>query len=288
MWPIYAKDSVALSLSDSQIAALTPAQTAGEGIGIIRAFDGSQWLRAQDIKLQALLQSLIPAGVTVNGVTLWFDSGVPASLQNQGLWLPIFNQTGFSGLSPYPDFPQWGRGASASVGTSIGANLWNFTLPKSDPRIASVSTLGFFFTFTTTPALAGEPLYAGRLDIAQGAAVPADWYRRVKPFSFDIHDVSLQRGGATILNNVIDPTKGETVRLSYQLAKSGSVTITVFTLDGDVVARLANTSSQAAGDHAVYWNGRNLGGSPVARGLYFIRIVAPGIDEIRKVLIVRK
>jgi flagellar hook assembly protein FlgD len=62
----------------------------------------------------------------------------------------------------------------------------------------------------------------------------------------------------------------------------------VFTLDGDVVARLANSSSQAAGDHAVYWDGRNLSGNAVARGLYFIRIVAPGMDEIRKVIVVRK
>jgi flagellar hook assembly protein FlgD len=65
------------------------------------------------------------------------------------------------------------------------------------------------------------------------------------------------------------------------------VTITVFTLDGDVVARLANSSSQAAGDYVVSWNGRNLSGAAVARGLYFVRIVAPGLDEIRKVLVVR-
>ena len=59
-------------------------------------------------------------------------------------------------------------------------------------------------------------------------------------------------------------------------------------LDGDVVSRLANASSQAAGDYVVYWNGKNLGGRPVARGLYFIRLVAPGMDEIRKVLVIRR
>ena len=102
-----------------------------------------------------------------------------------------------------------------------------------------------------------------------------------------MHNVSLQKGGATILNNVIDPTKGELARLSYQLPQDGAVTITVFTLDGDVVARLAN-ERKAAGDYVVNWNGRNLGGSPVARGMYFVRIVAPNIDEIRKVMVVRK
>jgi flagellar hook assembly protein FlgD len=98
--------------------------------------------------------------------------------------------------------------------------------------------------------------------------------------------VNLQKGGATILNNVIDPTKGQTARLSYQLPSDGAVTVTVFTLDGDVVARLVN-GRQSAGDYSVDWNGRNLAGNAVARGLYFVRIVASGVDEIRKVLVVR-
>jgi hypothetical protein len=209
-----------------------------------------------------------------------YDSNVAAKFHSPyGLWLPSHLESSFSGLDGYPDTAT----NSNTTPASLAGGLWNFSISASDSKYYSVSTFDFFFRLTASPA----DLYAGRLDIAQGAAVPADWYRRVKPFSYGIHDVTLQKGGATILNNVIDPTKGQTVRLSYQLARSGSVTITVFTLDGDVVARLANTSSQAAGDHAVYWNGRNLSGSPVARGLYFIRIVAPGMDEIRKVLVVR-
>jgi hypothetical protein len=281
-WPIYAKDQVQLSLTDAEIAALTPAQTAAEGIGLIRAFDGSQWLRADDITLQAVLQPALSA----YPLTLWFDSNVASSLQNNGLWLPSFSESGFSGLVPYPNASPWGRGASYSLGTSIGSNLWNFTLPKADPRIASISALGFFFTLQTPP-LGSTPLYAARLDIPAGTAIPSNWYRIVKPFQFEIHDVRLQVGGVSILNNVIDPTKGETARLSYQLPSGGAVTVTVFTLDGDVVRRLV-LATQAAGDYAVDWDGKNMGGRPVARGIYFIRVVAPGIDEIRKVLVVRK
>ncbi|MDA8426769.1 MAG: hypothetical protein M0Z80_11595, partial [Treponema sp.] len=281
-WPIYAKDQVQLSLTDAQIAALTPAQTAAEGIGLIRAFDGSQWLRADDITVQAALQPALSA----YPLTLWFDSNVASSLQNSGLWLPSFSEAGFSGLVPYPNASPWGRGASYSLGTSIGSNLWNFILPKSDPRIVSISNLGFFFTLQTPP-LGSTPLYAARLDIPAGTAIPSNWYRLVKPFSFEIHDVRLQRGGASILNNVIDPTRGETARLSYQLPSSGAVTVTVFTLDGDVVKRLV-LATQAAGDYSVDWDGKNMGGRPVARGVYFIRVVAPNIDEIRKVLVVRK
>ncbi len=290
LWPIYAKDSVTLSLTTSQIEALTPAQTASEGIGLIRAFDGSQWLRDQNITVQARMQ---PALSGVSGATLWFDSNVPATLTSPyGLWLPSFAQTGFSGLVPLPNAPPQGRGASSSTGAGSGANLFNFTIPASDPRMASLAMLNFYFTIQPDPA--GQPLYVARLSLPAGApagAVPPDspawhWYRNVVPFSFLIHNVTMQVGGATILNNVIDPTKGQTARFSYQLTSDGSVTVTVFTLDGDVVARLVNTR-QSAGDYSVDWNGRNLAGNPVARGLYFVRIVAPGMDEIRKVLVVR-
>jgi hypothetical protein len=286
IWPIYAKDTVKLNLSDAAIEALTPAQTAGQGIGLIRAFDGSQWLRDQDITVQARLQPAL-AGIPGIGARIWFDSNVSSTLTGSGgLWLPTFKETGFSGLVPYPDEPPQGRGASSTaLGSGQGSNLYNFTIPASDARVASVSDLGFFFTLEPSPV--GQPLYGARLDMLSGATIPANWYRLIKPFGFSVHDVALQKGGASILNNVIDPTKGEMVRLSYQLTQDGSVTITVFTLDGDVVARLAN-ERKVAGDHAVNWNGTNLSGRPVARGIYFVRIVAPNIDEIRKVLVVRK
>jgi hypothetical protein len=288
LWPVYAKDNSMISLSDSAIAALTPAQTASEGIGLIRAFDGSQWLQAQNITVQARMQ---PTLIGVSGATLWFDSNVPATLTSPyGLWLPAFAQTGFSGLVPFPDEGPWAKGAISSIGAGVGTNLYNFQIPGND--LTSLSMLGFYFTIQPNPP--GQPLYVVRLNLPAGAAagvMPPDspawhWYRNLMPFSFQVHNIVVQKGGVTILNNVIDPTKGETTRLAYQLPNSGTVTVTVFTLDGDVVARLVN-GQQAAGSYSVDWNGRNLAGNAVARGLYFVRIVASGVDEIRKVLVVR-
>jgi len=288
LWPVYAKDSNTVTLSDSAIAALTPAQTASEGIGLIRAFDGSQWLQAQNITVQARMQ---PTLTGVSGATLWFDSNVPATLTSPyGLWLPAFAQTGFSGLVPFPDASPWAKGAISSIGAGVGTNLYNFSIPGND--LVSLTMLGFFFTIQPNPP--GQPLYVVRLNLPAGAAagvVPPDspawhWYRNLMPFSFQVHNIVSQKGGVTILNNVIDPTKGETTRLAYQLPNSGTVTVTVFTLDGDVVARLVN-GQQAAGSYSVDWNGRNMAGNAVARGLYFVRIVASGVDEIRKVLVVR-
>jgi len=289
VWPLWAKDQVSLTLSDAEITAMTPLQTAQMGPGLIRAFDGTQWLRDQDITLQAILAN----GIT--SPTLLFDSKVSSTLTtSNGLWLPAFNEAstvaeiGFSGLVPYSDQPPLGRGAESSAGTRVStANLWNFSILSSDPRVVSVSPLGFFFTVTPSAPAGQQPLYCARLAIDAGTAIPANWYSLVLPFSFEIHDLTLQRGSVTILNNVIDPTKGETVRLSYTLGEAGATTITVFTLDGDVVRRL-EMATKAAGEYSTYWDGTNLAGLPVARGVYFIRVVAPGVDEIRKVMIIRR
>ena len=143
----------------------------------------------------------------------------------------------------------------------------------------------FHFYFRIDPA---SDLLAGRLDIRAGSPVPSDWYRQVQPFSFEIAPVIQQRSGVTILNNVINASIRERVFLEYYLQSGGRVTAQVFTLDGTLVKVLEN-SSQAASDGAPYrlaWNGTNNGGRKVARGMYFIRIVAPDIDEIRKVMVV--
>jgi flagellar hook assembly protein FlgD len=74
--------------------------------------------------------------------------------------------------------------------------------------------------------------------------------------------------------------------LNYQLTQGGNVIINVFTLDGKIVKTLFR-GPQDAGNYFAQWDGRNNAGKIIARGIYFIRIVAPDIDEIRKVMIVK-
>ncbi|MDR1389485.1 MAG: T9SS type A sorting domain-containing protein [Treponema sp.] len=161
---------------------------------------------------------------------------------------------------------------------SAGIDLYNYEFPS----LAENATMDFFFHLSTSPA----DLYAARLDIAAGEPIPAGWYNRVKPFSFGMHNITRQRGGVTILNNVINSNRREHVFLDYTLKGSGRVTIQVFTLDGNLV-KVLKRESQGAGDYRVSWDGTNNGGRSVARGMYFIRVVAPDIDEIRKVMVVK-
>jgi flagellar hook assembly protein FlgD len=88
------------------------------------------------------------------------------------------------------------------------------------------------------------------------------------------------------MSNIIDPRRGESTRLAYTLEKSGRVTILVADLDGDIISVLQR-GTQPAGDHAVSWDGRNRSGRPAAPGVYHIKIVGPGINEVRKILLVR-
>ena len=91
----------------------------------------------------------------------------------------------------------------------------------------------------------------------------------------------------TILKNVINPDLGEVTTLHYVVQKTGTVTISVYDLAGDLVRILARTSGVAPDDYLQTWDGKTTSGRTVARGVYFIRIVGPGFDEVRKVLVTR-
>lgn len=109
--------------------------------------------------------------------------------------------------------------------------------------------------------------------------------------SFDLWSVMLQsttmqRGNVTILNNVINADNREQTFVTVELQKAGSLTVQVLTLDGSVITTLQRGRKQP-GTYGYSWDGTNGKGRPVARGMYFIRVIGPDIDETRKVMVVR-
>jgi hypothetical protein len=245
-------------------------------------FDGSKELMDMEVTIQAKLSSAASAA-GISGLELRYatDKRIPEEFRSrealhgmEGLWLPDRNSSvEKTALVPRP----YGN-AGSSPGVSQGGGLYNFTIPGSS--LASYTSVEFYFTAKDGSA----DLIVARLDARDGASLP--WYRRIKPFSFRLREMVSQRSGATILNNVINPDRGDSAVLHYVLTRGGRVTIQVFTLDGNLV-KVLERSSRSAGEYAVSWNGRNNGGRVVARGLYFIRIVGPDIDEIRKVMVVK-
>jgi hypothetical protein len=221
----------------------------------------------------------------INGLELRYatDTKIPEEFRSkgdlhgaEGLWLPDRNSSvAAAALVPRP----YGNAGSSAGDPLPGGRLYNLIIPGSD--LESYTNVEFYFTAKKGGA---ADLVVARLDTKNSASVP--WYRRIKPFSFRLREMVSQRSGATILNNVINPDRGDSAVLHYFLTRGGRVTIQVFTLDGNLV-KVLERSSKDAGEYAVSWNGRNNGGRVVARGLYFIRIVGPDIDEIRKVMVVK-
>lgn len=124
-----------------------------------------------------------------------------------------------------------------------------------------------------------SPLYALRLSDPNDVSSLDLW-------SIKLKSITAQRGGVSILNNVINPLDGEKAVLRLNMASAGSVNIMVMTLDGNIVTYL-NRGEVESGEQFFTWDGKNTSGKVVARGMYFIRVMGNGIDETRKVMIVK-
>lgn len=214
------------------------------------------------------------------------------------VWLP----TSLKAVATHPNssvmsenFPE-----SADGGNGI---LWNYTLKNEDYDFKSGDEIQFLFKFTDadgqyilidndaddfTGGSANPshpvPLYALKMPLEK---INAGDFSFVDLWSFKIKSIKQQRGGVTILNNVINVNAREQAVLEVNVPEDGNLNVFVMTVDGNIVKRL-NHGRVNSGTHYYRWNGTNNASKPVARGLYFVRVVGPGIDETRKVLCVKE
>lgn len=214
------------------------------------------------------------------------------------VWLP----TSLKAVATHPNssvmsenFPE-----SADGGNGI---LWNYTLKNEDYGFKSGDEIQFLFKFTDadgndilldndaddfTGGSANPshpvPLYALKMPLEK---INAGDFSFVDLWSFKIKSIKQQRGGVTILNNVINVNAREQAVLEVNVPEEGNLNVFVMTVDGNIVKRL-NYGRVNSGTHYYRWNGTNNASKPVARGLYFVRVVGPGIDETRKVLCVKE
>ena len=125
-----------------------------------------------------------------------------------------------------------------------------------------------------------HPLYAVRLKDESDLSSIDLW-------SLNILDIVQQKGGVTILNNVIDSFNDEKTVVEVDVATGGNLTVQVLTLDGNVV-KVLQRGRVETGKYYYHWDGKNKAGDSVARGMYFIRVVGPNLDETRKVMVVKE
>jgi hypothetical protein len=242
--------------------------TRGGGFTTLRVFDGSEGLDDLDITIESAITAPSFLGLPVN---LFFDVNVIAgakSARENGAVGDFWSPIGITGLIETPN-------TEARIANRIAWNnltgISQHLIPAGDPEVERGNMLEFFYRV--------GPLMAATVDNPNN---PLD----LEPFRIDLGAVEVQRGGVTILSNVINPEAGDETIINYVLERQGMVVVNVFTLDGDLV-RVLQRGRQGTGTYNLPWDGRNSNGDIVARGFYFIRVVGPGVDEVRKVLIVK-
>jgi parallel beta-helix repeat protein len=91
---------------------------------------------------------------------------------------------------------------------------------------------------------------------------------------------------ATGLVAVVPNPFNPTTTIQYSLAAPGKVEINIYDVAGRLVDVLAS-GTQTAGLHAAVWNGTDRRGSPVASGVYFVRMAAAGEVFTRKMVLLK-
>ncbi|MFW6213392.1 MAG: FlgD immunoglobulin-like domain containing protein, partial [Spirochaetota bacterium] len=243
--------------------------------GIISAneFDGSGELLERATRLQLTVLDPVNYGLPLQ---LYVDADVDDRFTSNQFgpefWLPqestLIAQPDTSIIEALPA----NLDARVYLPVEQTGGVAEFVIPEDDPAISGGLSVEL------VPSIAGVP--AARLTEASDP-------RSFEPFSFTVQPLVVQRGGVTILNNVIWPQRGDVTLLTYELQRAGVVTVQVFTLDGQLVSVLQR-GRQAAGRQMVSWDGMNSSGQMVASGLYFIRVVGPDIDQIRKVIVAKE
>jgi hypothetical protein len=264
------------------------------GSGIIREFDGGEFLQPQDLTIQISIRSDITLPIGATEPRIYFSSDIPDRFRANGLWLPQFDDIqkdssnlvadgcdpwdcddlAFTGLVPLATPSS--EYDSAAAGNELN-RLREYFISEGNKQVRNRADFEFFFKMPGT----GGDLYAARL-----ADRSRPWYRNVRPWAFELREIFAQRANVTITNNVINPNQGERATLTYVLDRSGLVRINVFNVAGDLIDIL-ESGRKEAGEHSTTWDGTNRQGQAVARGIYFIRVMSNGVDEYRKVMVVK-
>jgi hypothetical protein len=239
------------------------------GLGRITSFDGTEWLQDDDMIIQARIDA---AALVGTGIELYYDVGVTDPIRLHNTWVrPI-------GGDDTAHNENTAARAATFLPPALGA-LNNFEILANDAEYKDGALVEFILV----------------LDIDPGAGVI--WLpclnfrdkndpRTAEPWAYMVRDLRQQKGGVTITNNIIDPTQGEKANVHYVTTEAGIVTVQVFTMDGDIVDILYR-GRRDAGEYSTTWDGKNRAGTTVARGVFFVSVVGPGINEIRKVLVVK-
>jgi len=88
-----------------------------------------------------------------------------------------------------------------------------------------------------------------------------------------------------LLQNVPNPFNPDT-RISFELPREGRAELRIYAVNGMLIRTLVD-ARLPAGRHSVRWDGCDEAGRRMASGVYFYSLAAPGVDESRKMILVK-
>ena len=93
-----------------------------------------------------------------------------------------------------------------------------------------------------------------------------------------------------LLQNYPNPFNPETW-IPYALAEDAFVTVRIYNIKGELI-RTLEVGKQQSGiyvspERAVYWDGTDEAGEPVASGVYFYQLSAGGFRQTRRMLLLK-
>lgn len=99
--------------------------------------------------------------------------------------------------------------------------------------------------------------------------------------------VEIPQGELKAIDNLFDPSKGESTTLQYNLLKDGSAVIKIFSMQGRLIKTIFDGSVASNVTYTVTWDGKNEDGETVATGIYLAHIEGPGFSKTQKIAVIR-
>ncbi len=144
------------------------------GLGRIDTFDGTGWLRDQNITVTSHVHNNIGVDDVAPVTKLWFDVNVPASQKSDnGLWLPSYATSLYNGLAPFVNpSPRQGGGSMGGV-TPSAARVQKYAISGADSEVRDGARLEFLFEIIAGGAITRNIYCARVVDPVGGRLVPA-------------------------------------------------------------------------------------------------------------------
>ncbi len=188
---------------------------------------------------------------------------------------------------------QWSAtGDNGSVGTAASYDIRYSLVPLQESNWSDATPLGN----TPSPDIAGQPESYTVSDLPPGvvyfAIKSVDHAGNLSPISnlalvlvSDVndpdHDILLP--DHTALAAIYPNPFNSDARIDYQVATASVVTIRVYNVLGQEVKSLVD-GPRSSGRYQVFWDGTDDRGSPVASGVYFCRLAASEVTDVRKLV----